>query len=85
MRIKDYTDPTFVFGEHSDGCVDVACGQSDVLTHVTRPEAQTIIGLMNERAGAINWLLDHVSSDVRSKFSDLIQTHEMHKKVCGLL
>ena len=57
MREK-YVEERFprymIFGEHKDGCVDVATPNGDVVTHVSREDAQRII---QERDEVIDMLV----------------------------
>lgn len=40
----------FIFGQHTDGCVDVSDGDNDVLEHVPRSVAEAVIKWTDEQA-----------------------------------
>lgn len=43
----------FIFGEHTDGCVDVSDGRDDVFEHIPRAKAERLVELRAEFLAAV--------------------------------
>ncbi len=61
-RLKRY----FVFGKHPDGLVDVSDGDRDVVTHVTRSEAERLIADRDEVLDLLLHMLEEVATSCQN-------------------
>lgn len=72
MRLKDWINGLYVFGESRDrGTCDLCWAQDDLLTGVKRSEADAIVKLVDNYTSAIWWLFDQATPEVQEKFRDL--------------
>ena len=78
MRHKyiDEAFPTwFIFGEHKDGKVDLSDGDDDVVTRITREDAEKLMKLRDNLQEALYVLLKGYSKPIIKKFNEIVKKY----------